>query len=61
MRHIFTKNDPPDNILQQLALLSRLPVEEVNEYFIQSREKAQKTVRDNIGRENLVKSSFVQT
>ena len=51
--HIFfcIDNDPPDDILQQLALLSWLPVEEVNEYFIKSREKAQKTFRDNIGRE----------
>ena len=44
-------NDPADEFLQQLALLSWLPVEEVAKYFIKCREKAEKRFCDNIGRE----------
>ena len=45
------ENDPSNEILQQLALLSWLPIEEVTEYFNKNREKADKSCRDNIGRE----------
>ena len=44
-------NNPPDDILNQLALLVWLPVEEVTTYFAENREKAEKSYHDNLGRE----------
>ena len=45
------ENDPSDEMLNQLALLSWLPINEVTNYFSKQREKAQKNYRDNVGRE----------
>ncbi len=45
------ENDPLDEILHQLALLSWATIEEVTQYFNKNREKAGKNYRDNIGRE----------
>lgn len=44
-------NDPSDDILQQLALIAWLPIEEVTMFFTENRNKAEISYRDNIGRE----------
>lgn len=45
------EDDPLYDILHQLVLLSWLPIEEVTAYFAGKREKAEKSRRNNIGRE----------
>ena len=43
--------DPPDDILEQVAILSWLPVESVREYFATSRRKFDKSFRESMEQE----------